>query len=81
MANGENGASASNRQINANTGVTIGLVVVILGVTITAVYKASEVITDMSYLKLYVLDLRTEMADVKRIIQRIDRQQTPGANK
>ncbi len=81
MANGENGASAGSRQINANTGVTIGLVVVILGVTVTAVYKASEVITDMSYLKLYVLDLRTEMADVKRIIQRIDRQQTPGANK
>ncbi len=72
----DNGNSAGNRQINANTGVTIGLVIAILGVTVTAVYKASEVITDMGYIKLYVSELRTEVADMKRIIQRLDRQQS-----
>lgn len=70
------GGTAGNRQINANTGVTIGLVIAILGVTVTAVYKASEVITDMGYVKLYVSELRTEIADMKRIVQRLDRQQS-----
>ena len=82
MANGEsNGNTAGNRQINANTGVTIGLVVVVLGVTVTAVWKASEVVTDMSHLKLYVLDLRSEVAEMKRIIQRIDSKQSGAAGK
>jgi hypothetical protein len=72
------GRTAGNRQINANTSVTIGLVVVILGVAGTAIYKAGEVITDLSYVKVYVSELRGDVAEVKRIIQRIDRQQSNG---
>lgn len=79
MAN--EGGTAGNRQINANTGVTIGLVVVILGVTVTAVYKASELITDMGYVKAYITELRVDVAEMKRIIQRIDRQQGSAISK
>lgn len=78
MANGD---SAGSRQINANTGVTIGLVVVILGVSSTAIYKAGEVITDIGYLKSNVSELRVETADIKRIIQRLDRQQGAATGK
>lgn len=62
------GNRAGNLQLNANSTVTLGLVVAVLGATITAVYKASELITDMSYIK-------ADIADMKRIIQRLDRQQ------
>jgi len=78
---GNGGSGAGNRQINANTGVTIGLVVAICAVTATAVYKAGEVITDLGYVKTYVAELRTDISEMKRIIQRMDRQQSPPANK
>ncbi len=81
MANLNEGGTAGNRQINANTGVTIGLVVVILGVTVTAVYKASELITDMGYVKAYVSELRTEVSEVKRELQRLNRQQSSASGK
>lgn len=81
MADGNEGTTAGNRQINANTGVTIGLVVTILGVSGAVIYKAGEVITDLGYVKRDVSELRTDTAEVKRIIQRIDRQQSSPVNK
>jgi len=75
------GRTAGNLQLNANTSVTMGLVVVIIGVAGTAIYKAGEVITDLSYVKGYVAELRTDVSEVKRIIQRIDRQQSNGAGR
>ncbi len=80
MANGE-GNSAGNRQINANTGVTVGLALAVFCATGTAIYKAGEVITDLGYLKAYVADLRVEVAETKRIVQRLDRQQSGTVNK
>lgn len=75
MANGENnGSSAGNRQINANTGVTVGLVLSVFAASGGAFYKAGEVMADLGHLKSYVMDLRTELADVKRTLQRIERQ-------
>lgn len=82
MANGDNaGSTAGNRQINANTGVTIGLALAVFCATGTAIYKAGEVITDIGYLKSNVSELRTETADIKRIIQRLDRQQGSATGK
>lgn len=80
MSKSNNGGNiAGNRQINANTGVTIGLALAVFCATGTAIYKAGEVITDLAYLKSYVTELRSDVADMKRIIQRIDRQQTNGS--
>lgn len=85
----ENGGNrAGNFQLNANTGVSMLLVAAILGVTITAVYKATEVITDMGYIKrdLGTLMLSNaaqaaDVAEMKRIIQRLDRQQSSAGSK
>lgn len=70
-----NGNSAGNRQINANTGVTIGLVLAVVTASAAAIYKAGEVITDLGYVKLNVSEVRADVAEMKRIIQRLDRQQ------
>lgn len=78
---GNNGTSAGNRQINANTGVTVGLALLVFGATSAAVYKAGEVITDLGYLRSYVAELRIDVAEMKRIIQRIDSHQGNGAGK
>ena len=74
------GTSAGNRQINANTGVTIGLVVTILAVSSAAIYKAGEVITDLGYVKRDISELRSNTAEMKRIIERIDRKQNGAVN-
>ena len=84
MGNGENngnGNRAGNFQLNTNSAMSFGLVVVILGATITAVFKASEVITDLGYVKrdIGVLTLsnsefRSEIADMKRALYRIESQ-------
>ncbi len=80
MAENE-GTTAGNRQINANTGVTVGLALAVFAATGTAIYKAGEVITDLGYLKTYVSELRTEVAETKRIVQRLERQQGAATNK
>lgn len=79
MAN--EGGTAGNRQINANTGVTIGLVVAIFTLSGAAVYKAGEVITDLGYVKRDMSETRLDVAEMKRIIQRLDRQQGAATGK
>ena len=75
MANGENnGNTAGNRQINANTGVTVGLALAVFVATGTAIYKAGEVVTNIDNLKSKVTDLSIEIIDVRRTLQRIERQ-------
>jgi hypothetical protein len=86
MANGENnsngnGNRAGNFQLNTNSAVSLGLVVVVLGGTISLAYKASEVVTGHEYLKrdIGVLTLsnsefRAEIADIKRALYRIENQ-------
>lgn len=82
MADEESGGNrAGNLQLNANTGVTMGLALAVFCATGTAIYKAGEVITDLGYLKTYVADLRVEVAETKRIVQRLDRQQGAATNK
>ena len=71
--NGE-GNTAGNRQINANTGVTIGLALAVFIATGTAIYKAGEVVTNIDNLKSKVADLSVEIIDVRRTLQRIERQ-------
>lgn len=80
MATNE-GGTAGNRQINANTGVTIGLVVTVFCAAGAAIYKASEVITDLSYVKRDMSETRLDVAEMKRIIQRLDRQQGAATTK
>lgn len=77
MANGNNeGTTAGNRQINANTGVTIGLVLAIFGVTGAAFYKAGEVISDLGYVKRDLGVLTSDVTEVKRLLQSMNRNQT-----
>ena len=66
MAN--EGGTAGNRQINANTGVTIGLVLTIFAVSGTAIFKAGQVLTDLDYIK-------SDLAEMKQIIRSLNRQQ------
>ena len=77
MSSENEGGMAGNRQINANTTVTIGLVVAVTIATVSAVWKASEVVSDLGYVKLYISELRSEVAEIKRAVGRLDRQ--PGA--
>lgn len=69
-----NGNTAGNRQINANTGVTIGLALAVFCATGTALYKAGEVATNIDNLKSKMIDLSSEITDVRRTLQRIERQ-------
>ena len=79
--NGNEGTTAGNRQINANTGVTIGLVLAVVIATSAAIYKAGEVITDLGYVKTYVAELRVELAEVKRVLYLLNRNQGAGTAK
>lgn len=67
--------SRNNDQITANTRVTIGLVFTILAVSGGAIWKAAQVLTEFEYVKSGLVELRTDVSDIKRIIQRIDRDQ------
>ncbi len=82
MNNGEGGGNrAGNFQLNANSTVTLGLVFVVLGVAGGAIYKAGEVITDIGYVKRDLASQGSDVAEIKRIIQRLDRQQGAATNK
>lgn len=68
-------------QITANTGVTLGLVIAILTVSGGAIWKAAQVLTEFDYVKAGLVELRSDVSDIKRIIQRIDREQRSEANR
>lgn len=60
--------------INKETPVTIGLVILVVGVSFGAIFKAGQVLTEMDYIKVGIADLRSEVAEMKRVLYRIDRQ-------
>jgi hypothetical protein len=81
MSGENNGNRAGNFQLNTNSAVSLGLVVAVVGATISLAYKASEVVTDMSYLKrdigvltLSNAEFRLEISDIKRTLYRIESQ-------
>lgn len=58
--------------IGKNTPVTLGLVCLILGVSATAIFKAGQVLTEFDYLKTSIIDVRSDIGELKRTIQRLD---------
>lgn len=61
--------------LNKNTPITIGLVILIFGVSAGAIFKAGQVLTEIDYLKIGIGEMRGDLSDVKRTLQRIDRYQ------
>lgn len=83
-----NGSNAGNWQINANSAVSVGLVLAIFGSTAMAFYRAAEVVTDLGYLKVGMnkLDARTselssEVANLRRALEAQNRQQRSDVNR
>jgi hypothetical protein len=74
-------AEPNGRTISPNTGVTIGMAVLVLGVSSTAIFKAGQVLTEIDYLKTYIAELRTDVADMKRTLYRIERQPSAASGK
>lgn len=61
--------------INKNTPITLGLVILVLTVSAGAIFKAGQVLTEIDYLKVGISEMRGDISDVKRTIQRIERNQ------
>lgn len=66
-------AGGNGRQLNANTPITIGLVVTILTVSGGAIFKAAQVLTEFDYVKASLLELKTGISEMKRTLQSIER--------
>lgn len=60
--------------ITKNTPVTIGLVFLVVSVSAGAIFKAGQVLTEFEYLKSGFTEIRTDLIDIKRAVQRIDTQ-------
>lgn len=71
----EAAAGRPQAPINNNTPVTIGLVVLILTVSAGAIFKAGQVLTEIDYLKVGIVEMRSDLSEVKRAVQRIDRKE------
>jgi len=74
-------ANGNGRSISPNTGITIGLMVLILTVSGTAIFKAGQVLTEIDYLKAYISEVRLDVGEMKRVLQRIDRQPSTAGGK
>lgn len=61
--------------ISKNTPVTIGLVILVLTVSAGAIFKAGQVLTEFDYVKAGLIEIRSDVLDIKRAIQRVDRYQ------
>jgi hypothetical protein len=61
--------------IDKNTPITLGLVILVLGVSFTAIFKAGQVLTEIDYLKAGIIEIKADVADMKRTVNSIDRQQ------
>lgn len=59
--------------IGKNTPITLGLVILVLSVSATAIFKAGQVLTEFDYLKTSISDVRLDIGELKRTIQRLDR--------
>ena len=71
----------NGRSISSNTGMTIGLVVLIISISGTAIFKAGQVLTEIDYLKAYISEVRMDVAEMKRVLQRLDRQPSTAGSK
>jgi len=61
--------------ISKSTPVTIGLVILVLTVSAGAIFKAGQVLTEFDYVKAGLSDIRADVLEIKRTIQRVDRYQ------
>lgn len=61
--------------ISKSTPVTIGLVALVLSVSAGAIFKAGQVLTEFDYVKAGLIEMRSDLVDMKRVINQIDRRQ------
>jgi hypothetical protein len=61
--------------IDKNTPITLGLVILVVGVSATAIFKAAQVLTEFDYMKASIVEIKTDVADMKRAVNSLDRQQ------
>lgn len=69
------GAAMTPPAIDKNTPITLGLVILVLGVSATAIFKAGQVLTELDYMKAGIVEIKADMAEVKRTVNNLDRQQ------
>lgn len=65
----------SDPVITKDTRITIGLAVLVVGVSATAIFKAAQVLTEFDYMKASIVEIKTDVADMKRTVNSLDRQQ------
>ena len=65
--------SESPISIGKNTPITLGLVLLVVSVSSAAIFKAGQVLTEFDYLKTSIVDVRSDIGELKRTIQRLDR--------
>lgn len=51
--------------IGKNTPITLGLVMLVLSVSATAIFKAGQVLTEFDYLKSSIVDVRVDLGELK----------------
>lgn len=68
--------------IDKNTPITLGLVILVLGVSATAIFKAGQVLTEFDYVKTSTVETKTsivriegDIAELKRGLNDLNRQQ------
>lgn len=61
--------------LNKNTPITLGLVFLVLSVSAGAIFKAGQVLTEFDYVKAGLTDMRSDIVDIKRVINNLDRRQ------
>lgn len=61
--------------LSKNTPITLGLVALVISVSAGAIFKAGQVLTEFDYVKAGLVDIRSDVSDIKRTIQAINRRQ------
>jgi hypothetical protein len=81
-------SETNGRAISPATPITIGLVVLVLTVSGGAIFKAGQVLTELDYFKTGMFDvktdikeLRADVAEMKRVLYRLDRQPSTAGGK
>ncbi len=58
--------------ISQQTPMTIGLVILVLGVSFGAIFKAGQVLSELDYVKAAVSEIRSELRDIKYLVRQSD---------
>lgn len=61
--------------ISKNTPITFGLVILVVGVSAGAIFKAGQVLTEFDYVKAGLIEIRSDILEIKRSISRVEHPQ------